>query len=185
MAQIKSWSVKNRSLLISTISITFVITIFVCILCDLILNRTLTWSLYPIASCILVWVTLFPLIKLKKHNILGSICIFTFSVIPFLFFIEYACPVKNWVIPLGVPISLISLIYMWISGALLIKSKLRIWYRASIVILLASPVSYFINNWVSKFTQESDSFSNIINAMAILCLSLIIFFIGFATRNKD
>lgn len=185
MEKIKNWINKNKNLLISIISITFIIAIFVCVLCDSLLNRTLTWSLYPMASCILVWLTLLPLIKLKKHNIIVSMCIFSLLVIPFLFLIEYACPIKDWVIPLGMPISIISLIYLWIVGVLLIKSKLRKWYTISIITLLTAPVTYYINTWASEFSQKSNNFSNIINAISILCLSLIFFFIGFATKKKE
>ena len=174
----------NEDLLLSVISIAFIIAIFVCILVDGILNSALTWSLYPVGSCIFAWLVLLPLIKLKKHKIIISACTFSLLLIPFLFLIEYACPVKDWVIPLGVPISAISIVFLGISLLLCIKSKLYIWYKVSLITLLAAPVTYFINTWTSNFLQESNSFSDVINTVSVVCLSLVFFFVGRASKKK-
>lgn len=111
--------------------------------------------------------------------------IFSLLVIPFLFLIEYVCPAKDWVIPLGVPVAAASLVYIWVVGFLFIKSKLRKWYVASIAFLLSVPLTLFINNTVAVFTNEPQStFQIIMNVISSIGVALIFFYLGYARKKK-
>jgi len=175
---------KHGRLLFIAITIVFAIAIFVCVLCDLILSHALTWSLYATVSCVLVWLTVLPLIKLEKHRILAAVCMFSILVIPFLFAIEFICPAKGWMIPLGVPASIVSLVFLWIAGIILLKIKWRGWYKASVIILLLAPVAYFINYKVSVYLQGTGNLWNVIDALIMICLSVFLFVMGLSRKKK-
>ena len=131
---IRNYLNKHPRFIFSLISIVFLTAIFVCVFIDYILNDLLTWSLYPVSSCVFVWLTFLPfMLKLKKRKILFSLCIFSILIIPFLFVMEYASPVNNWVISLAIPMVIPSLAYLWIAFMLL-KSKMSKWYAASILV---------------------------------------------------
>ena len=185
MTDVKKLSTKHQNILLAAISIAFAVAIFVCVLVDLILNRTFTWSLYTMASCVFAWLTILPLIKLKKHRILAALCMFSILVIPFLFAIEFASPEKDWMIPLGIPISLASLAFVWIAGIILLKIKLRMWYKASVIALLAAPLSYFINNKASVYSHGTGDIWNIINALFLVGLSVFLFVMGMKKKSQQ
>ena len=184
MAYVESDSKKHQSFLLTAISITFAVAIFVCVLVDLILNRAFTWSLYTMASCVFAWLTILPLIKLKKHHILASLCMFSILVIPFLFAIEFASPEKGWMVPLGIPISIVSLAFVWIAGIILLKIKLRIWYKASVIALLAAPLAYFINNKASVYSKGTGDIWDVINALFLVGLSVFLFVMGIKKKSQ-
>ena len=184
MSDEKNEAGKPRNILLPAISITFAVAIFVCVLVDLILNRALTWSLYTLASCVFAWLTILPLIKLKKRRILASLCMFSVLVIPFLFAIEFASPEKGWMIPLGIPISVVSLAFVWIAGIILLKIKWRIWYKASVIALLAAPLAYFINNKASVYSHGAGVIWDVINALFLVGLSVFLFVMGLKKKSQ-
>jgi len=174
---------KRPRLVFSIISITFLTAIFVCVLCDYIINESLTWSIFPIGSCVFVWFILLPfMMKIKKRKLLYSLCILSILIIPFLFIIEYASLVNNWVIPLAIPIVIASLAFLWIAFFLL-KSKLLKWYAASVLVFLFAFLNYFTNYHSSIFMGEMPNDYLLLNLFSMIIVAIVIFFIGFA-RNR-
>ena len=174
---------KRPRLVFSIISITFLTAIFVCVLCDYIINESLTWSIFPIGSCVFVWFILLPfMMKIKKRKLLYSLCILSILIIPFLFIIEYASPVDNWVIPLAIPMVIASLAFLWIAFFLL-KSKLLKWYAASVLVFLFAFLNYFTNYHSSIFMGEMPNDYLLLNLFSMIIVAIVIFFIGFA-RNR-
>ena len=170
--------------LFSATSIAFVVSIFVCITCDFTINHTLTWSLYPIGSCVFAWLTFLPLmIKLKKRNIIVSICLLSLLTIPFLFWIEYASDIKNWVIPLGIPIVIASIAYILVASIVLLVFKFKNWYKAAILVLLIAPLNYFIDYRAAVFSDDSTDFLWL-KILPIVLFAIVLFFIGFTKRTK-
>ena len=182
---IKEYLYKHPRLILSIISIIFLTAIFVCVFIDYILNDSLTWSLYPVSSCVFVWLTFLPfMLKLKKRKILFSLCIFSMLIIPFLFVMEYASPVDNWVIPLAIPMVIPSLAYLWIAF-LLLKSKMNKWYVASILVFLIALLNYFTNYYTSVYLNEIPNEYLLLNMFTLIILAVVIFFIGFALKKKN
>jgi hypothetical protein len=176
---------RARNIALSAVSITLGAGIFVSILCDMILNKEITWSLYPAASCAFAWFFLFPLIKLKKGGAFGSMAILTILTVPFLFVLEYAAGAKDWVRPLGAPIALISLVYMWITGIIILKTKMRVLYKVSIAVFLSAPLSFFTNKLAAEFAGETVGFSDIMSVISIVFAAFVLFFIGYSAKKKD
>ena len=64
----------NKNVVICFIySLTLMVGIVVCVICDIALSGGLTWSLIPLSSIIFAWVISFPVIILGKRGIAGSL----------------------------------------------------------------------------------------------------------------
>ena len=109
---------------------------------------------------------------------------FSVLVIPFLFTIEFATPVKGWMIPLGIPISVVSLPLLWIAGIILLKSKLRMWYKGAVIFLLLAPVTLFINYEVSVYLWDTMTFWDVIDALVMAGLSVFFFVMGRKKKSQ-
>ena len=183
MAKVLEYCRRPR-ILLSVTSIAFAISIFVCVTSDFAINHSLTWSLYPIGSCLFAWLTLLPLmIKLKKGNIIFSICSFSLLTIPFLFWVEYASNTKNWVIPLGIPIVVASIAYILVTSIVLFVFKFKNWYKAAILVLLIAPLNYFIDYHAAVFSGDSTDLLWL-KILPVVLFAIVLFFIGFTKKKK-
>lgn len=164
-----------------------ILAIVICIICDLALSNGLTWSLYPISSIVFAWLVIIPLFHFNKNNIiiaLSSLCVF---IIPFLFVIEHLTDGDKWLIPLGIPLSIATIIYFWLVCYLFTKTNLNKWYASGIAFILAIPLSLIINYTVFKFSNKILYF-DVWDALSIgllVVVSIVLFSIGFVSKNNQ
>lgn len=86
----------SKNVIISIIfSVTLVIGMIVCSICDLAISGDLTWSLIPICSIIFAWVVSFPIIILGKKGITGSLVSLSIFVIPYLYILSDLVKVES------------------------------------------------------------------------------------------
>ncbi|GFZ29612.1 hypothetical protein CSC2_01380 [Clostridium zeae] len=161
------------------ITVTCLLGIFVCMICDMAISGAFTWSLYPISAISFSWLIIIPLFQLKKNNVCMSLVSLSVFIIPFLFILNKIIGGTKFMLPLGIPVSLIAIAYMWTIYILASIKNSAKWNMAAISILLGIPVSLIINYIVAKFTNQP-----IINVWNILSwgiqvvLSIVLFFIG-------
>jgi transcriptional regulator with XRE-family HTH domain len=68
----------NKNTIISIIyTITMVIGILVCCICDVTISGTLTWSLITLSSILITWIASFPVILLGKKGVLVAMVAMT------------------------------------------------------------------------------------------------------------
>ena len=123
----KQRAVRATGLAFTILSSAFLLAMFTCLLCNYAISRTFSWSLYVVGGEITAWLVITPLLLMKKHRFLVSIAGLTVSIVPLLLLIEYLCPVKNWVLPLALPIVILALVSLWASVLLVayIKKAVR------------------------------------------------------------
>lgn len=125
--------------------------IVVCAICDLAIAGGFTWSLFPISSVIFAWLVFFPALKFEKNGILCGLISLSALIIPFLYVLSLLVNVKqnSLIMPIGVRMSVISIVYLWAVFFLFrkIKSKLL---AGGISLLLTVPVIFLINFILSK-----------------------------------
>lgn len=176
---------KASSLAISLLTIAFLIAAFVCLLCNLVSKGKIDWALYPVSSLIFAWFVIVPLIYFKKHKYVISLATLSVLLIPLLYLIEQLGPNKNWLMPLGIPATLISLVYFWIAVPLFVYTKINRWYLSAAVILLGVGLDCGIEYYVQLFVQRSNpDIYNIFSNICVVIVAIAIFFIGFARKRK-
>ncbi|MGL4607510.1 MAG: helix-turn-helix domain-containing protein [Eubacteriaceae bacterium] len=167
------------------ISIVFGLGILITMICDYALSGRLTWSLYPIASIFFGWFIIIPVFQAKKRKLmwgLMSLCIF---IIPFLFCIETINDEAQWLIPLGIPISLAALGYLWLVYFMFVRSKMNPWILSGIGFVLAIPLSILINVMVGLYLKDTTfDIWEILSPSITGIIGLILMVIGFL-QKKD
>lgn len=127
------------------LTITCFLGLFVCTICDIAISGTFSWSLYPILAITFGWLVIIPYLQCQKYSIIMSLISLSIFVLPFLVILDRIIGgVKN-LLTLGLPITLVSLVYLWgiyLLFSLIKKSK---FFTLSISLVLGVPVTLIIN----------------------------------------
>ena len=159
--------------------------IVVCAICDMAISGNFTWSLFPISSIVFTWLVFFPVIKFGERGIWGTMIALSVLIIPFLYVLDHLIKTSNLILPVGIRIAIISMVFLWIVFALfkILKSKKRI--ASAISLLLAIPVCFLINFSLSRIISEPLFDVWDIFAFSIITIAAILLFIkNFAVRKK-
>ena len=177
---------KSSNLAISILTIVFLIAVFICILCNFVSSGKIDWALYPTGALAFVWFIIVPLIYFKKHKYIISLLMVSVLLIPFLYLIELLGSSNNWMIPLGIPVSFISLVYLWIAVPLFAYTKINRWYLSAAVILLGVGLDCGIEYYVQRFVQQPGTdIYNVFSNICVVIIAIILFFIGLARKKKQ
>ena len=104
----------NKNAIISAIyTITMVISILVCCICDIATSGTLTWSLIVLSSILVTWIASFPVILLGKKGVLVAMVAISILIVPFMYILSILIKV-NEVFRIGAIVSIITLVLLWI-----------------------------------------------------------------------
>lgn len=174
-----------RSIASFVLTMTFLSSILICIICNLAINRTLSWSNYPTASLIFAWLIFIPFLKFKKHGITLSLLSLSIFIVPFLFVLGQIIGNEKTMISIGVPTSLLSIVFIWIAFYILAVLKINYWYSASIILIISIPYSILINFVIAKALSENRTIlenalsAGITGVLVITCLC-----IGYFSKRK-
>lgn len=143
--------------------------ILVCAICDLAISASFTWSLIPISSIIFAWLILSPVIKRGAEGIRGSMLTLSILMIPYLYVLDHILRAGDLFLPIGVRISVISVVFLWVVFIIFKKIRSRKLLAAAMAFLFAIPVHILINVSLSKLISEP-----LIDLWDILSLSIIV-----------
>lgn len=145
----------TKNVMISILfSVTLLIGIMVCLICNIAISGNLTWSLIPVSSIVFAWVISFPGIILGKKGSLVSLMSLSVFVIPYLFLLSRLTKVKE-VFSIGAAVSLASIVFLWIIASVFNRiGKTGKWLAFGIVFLSAIPFMFIINGILSKMIAE-------------------------------
>lgn len=122
------------------------IGILVCFICDKAINGTLNWSLIAISAILFGWLVLIPILKFWNKGILGSLVALTILIFPFLMILDRLLG-TSLLLPIGVRMAVIGMVFLWVVFALFMLLRKRRWLAAGISVLLMFPALFLIN-WV-------------------------------------
>lgn len=143
-----------KNLIISILfSVTLLVGIMVCLICNIAISGNLTWSLIPISSIIFVWVISIPSIILGKRGIILSFISLSVFIIPYLFLLGSIIKSKE-VFSIGAVLAMVSIAFLWIIVAVFRLIKTRKLVALGITFLLAIPFVFIINIMLSKMIAE-------------------------------
>ena len=164
-------------------SVTLLIGIMVCAICDIATSGDITWSLIPISSIIFTWVVSFPFMILEKKGIVWSLLSLSIFVIPYLYILSDLVNVKN-VFFIGTVMAIISIIYFWLIFLIFQRLRDRKLIGFGITFLLSIPVTLIINITISKMISEPIlDIWDILSAFILLIVSFTFFVCDYA-KNK-
>lgn len=177
-------NVKRNVLFFTALSITFLIGMGVCAICDFAAMGSLTWSLIPISSIIFTWITAFPVIMFGKKGIAGGLLSISVLIIPYLYVLSNIVNSKP-VFSIGWIMAIISIIYLWIIFVVFKQLNTRKWLAYGITVTLSIPIMIIINFALSRMLSEPvldiwDGFS----VFLILIVSIICFSCDYIKNKK-
>lgn len=182
----KTSKYKAANIAASIISAIFLLGLFVCFLCNYVIDKKFSWSLYPAGALIVTWLTIIPLLLFNKHRALWSLFGMTISVLPYLFLVERLSPAKGWVIPLALPIVLVSIVSLLVIIYLFIYKKINTLYVLAITTFLFGViVNIAVKSIVDSFLGiQHDDISAVITALSCAFVSVLLVIYGYLKKIK-
>lgn len=175
----------TKNVIISILfSVTLLIGIMVCLICNIAISGNLTWSLIPVSSIVFAWVITFPSIILGKRGIMVSLISFSVFIIPYLFLLSSLIKAKE-IFSVGVVVAIASIIFLWIIAAIFNRiGKTRKLIALGIVLLLAIPFMFIINIMLSKMIAEPIlDIWDMLSIFILLILAFVSFICDYAKKK--
>lgn len=174
-------------LLFILFSAVLVAAALVCTLCDLLLQKGLTWSPVVAASCALAWGAVSPLLLCRRFRLVKSTALLTLLLFPLLLAISSLCPGNGWLYRVAVPISAVSLAALWIMVLLCSFFRWRIWSLLSAGILLCGGLNLCIDQILvrAQIPNDNPPALAVFDAAACLALAALCLAIGHLRGDKD
>lgn len=165
-------------------TVTMVIGILVCCICDVSISGTFTWSLITLSSIIIAWITSFPIILLGKRGVLISIISISIFIIPFIYILSVLTKVKE-VFDIGAIMSVVALVFLWLTFVLYHRLKERKLLATGITFLFTIPFNFLVNIILSKFIDEPVVDIWDILSVSVLLIIAIAFIVGDYAKRKS
>ncbi len=174
----------NKNVVICFIySLTLMVGIVVCVICDIALSGGLSWSLIPLSSIVFAWVISFPIIILGKRGIAGSLISLSLFILPFLYILSRLVNVTS-VFSIGAVMAVIAMVYIWLVFGLFKRfpnRALAVWGTA---VLLLIPLQFIINGALSTMISEPlMEIWDILTIFILLIVAFTIFACDYARRK--
>lgn len=174
--------------LFAVISALFFIAVAVCVICDVAITRSFTWSPVPLTAIIYTWLIIAPLFYKKKNRVAGMLISASIFLLPFLYLLdlgvgritEYA----GWFRPVGVKLSVIGLILVWIFYAVFtVRKPINYWYRGAIAAIVTGVATVLIDV-VLVMLEPLSLLKTLINIFTAVVAAGLLLFIGYRSANK-
>lgn len=165
-------------------SVTLLIGIMVCLICNIAISGNLTWSLIPVSSIVFAWGISFPSIILGKRGIIVSLISFSVFIVPYLFLLGSLIKVKE-VFSVGAAAAVTSIVFLWIIVAVFNRiGKEKKFVAFGITFLLAIPFVIIVNIILSKMMEEPVlDVWDILSIFIMLILAFVFFMCDYAKKR--
>jgi hypothetical protein len=151
------------------------------------INKTLSWSLYPIGALLMIWATFSPT-DLPKYRLLGSFIGFSFSIFPFLYLIATLSGNGTWFWPLAVPLALSLILTLGIFFFLFLQLKNKWYTGAAAFFLFGVVLNYMVGEIIKRYLDDHNLQGEIYNRATLysfLLASFLFALIGYNRRPKS
>jgi len=141
----------------------------ICAIVDMAISGTLSWSLIPISACILAGLVFTPIFKYGFRGIIVALVAFSVLIVPFLFILSLLVDANELLLPFGIRISAVCIIYLWSMYVLFKTTKVRELIATAILLLITIPFSLTINLILAGFIDQP-----LIDVWDVLTFSIIV-----------
>jgi transcriptional regulator with XRE-family HTH domain len=181
----KSQLRKSRFAFALVVSAISLIAIIICIICNYAIEGGLSWAWYPISSIIFVLMVTMPILLSSKKRIILSITVFSVLIIPFLLAIDKITGLDGLLMPIGLRISLIAILYIWFVYFLFHNNKLCKYVSFAITLFASLPFAWGINMIISGFIgQPVTDIWDVLSYSILAVIGILIFLVGYI-KNKS
>ncbi len=166
-------------------SVTLLIGVMVCLICNIAVSGSLTWSLIPVSSIVFAWIISFPSIMLGKRGIMVSLLSFSVFIFPYLFLLSRLTKAKE-IFSVGVVMAIASIVFLWIIVAVFHRiGKTRKLTAFGMIFLLAIPFLFIINIMLSKMLAAPIlDIWDMLSIFILLILAFVSFICGYAKKKR-
>lgn len=179
----KTENIKKFTLIGLTIS--FLITVCVCVICDFCITGELGWSLIVIGSLVFAWLLLLPFFTAKGSCIRKALLVLTLIQILYMGILGW-CLNNSMVFKLGSCISILCLVWLWCIYAVCSRLRERKLRAAGIFFLTAVPGVWGIQKIVGVFVVQggNSSAESVMNTVFLIVLAAICFGADYMASRK-
>ncbi len=169
-----------KGIVFMLVTLSCLIAIGVCFICDFAINRKLWWSVIVIGSIVYGWAILIPLFGAKRRHVFWSLIVTCIGIVPYLYLL-YRLIGERLIFTMGSVISMISIAAIW--GFYILFKNLwhRRWMAFGLFFLAVIPVVVLINNVTINSFLGYPMFYNTIETMVntgtLLILAIICFLV--------
>ncbi len=175
-----------RKLFAAAFSLSLLLGMIICVICDLAISGKLTWSLFPVSAIIFAFPVFFPAIAFERRGILGSLIALSALIVPFLYVLDRLIGNCALLLPIGVRMAAIGVLYLWAVFALFQRLKSRKPLAAGIALLLAIPVCLLINVVLSSLVPEARmDVWDVLAFLVMAAVSLRFFALDRSARRRE
>ena len=175
----------KKGIVLLSVTVFFLVAAFVCSLCDFVITRSISWSLYPVGAVVLVWCVFAALLYGKRLRFVAAAGALTVLIIPFLALIEYVSKSAGWLIPVGLPIAAAALLILWLVVLLFTFTRINRWFILSLATLLSPLLDIFINLRLESATGHTiNDPSSGFTLLGAVIAAIALFVTGIVTGRK-
>lgn len=176
-----------RDIYAQVFSLVLLCSIITCVICDYAIGGSLSWSFLVIGANVFSWLVFFPVIKFKTGGVVATLISFSVFIIPYLCVLDRVISGKFSILPIGVPMAIILVIFLWVvyfTFRLLSAKKLL---AAAVCLMEVIPAHVLINYILAKQIHSPlfdiwDWLSIVVIAVAV-CVFLLLHF-RYEKRSK-
>lgn len=174
---------KVAAVLMGIYTAALLIGVFVCALCDVLMNGGFTWSLIVLAACALGWGLVAPFYYMKKRKIFWSAVAVTLLLPLLLWTASVIDPLgAAWFPQPAILLAGIWMGLMWIAVLLHTFTRINKWYIASIVIFLCAPLNWYtnalLNGWLVTGMDSISTLSAVSAGVLVFILGTVVIRVG-------
>lgn len=159
--------------------------ILACLICDLSISGSLTWSWIPVSSILYAWVVIVPAMRMGSRGIYVGLVALTVLTIPYLFVLSRLLHVGR-VLSIGVAMAVPALIFLW---AVVIVFRIYDGHRQLVAwgaaCALAAVLEVVINLILSHMLGEPEFELPDIITIACLVVASGICFVRYAVTRRS
>ncbi|MCL2369015.1 MAG: helix-turn-helix domain-containing protein [Oscillospiraceae bacterium] len=179
-----------QSILAATFSILILLGIFVVSIVNVAVSGAFTWSLIPITAGVFAWLVGFPAIKFGVKGIFASLIALSLAIVPFLYMLDQVVNRLDTnhapIFAMGLRIAPVSIAFFWIAFFLFKKCRARKLMAFSILALLASPLTLFINFMIAQvLALPWFDVWTVFNVATPILVAVILFIIDLVVHRRD
>ena len=126
----------DRRFFLLVAALVFLIPVFICLVCDVLLNQAVTWSAYVMGAMALAYVYFFIPIAFYRWKMWKFLLLDWVATLPFLYLVA-KLTLGNWFLPVALPITTVVFVLALLIYLLSRKMKYGIWVKVSMVLFAA------------------------------------------------
>lgn len=176
----QSYNAKLQKNVIAVLLGAIILIDLVCIIINIAVNQTISWSPYPIGALAIVFALSIPLLLCKNNKAEYTTLSLLLSTGGFLFLVQGLTRTSGWAVPLGLPAALVGCVAFWVIWKSFQKfkhNKLYAWALTSLITCIATLAMQGIIT-VNVINNDLDFPVNTFSTVLLLILSFILFALG-------